>query len=290
MGNIIERQKNFMNTVITIKVVQYSESTVSVLDQIERGFGEFDRIVKQYTRFNEDSELSNLNRNSGSWVRVNDEFFKLIEYMLDLARKTDGAFDPTIIDFLEVYGYDKNYDFSKLDKPELQDLVQRIKNERASYNDIELDPKNKKVKLVKNQRIDLGGVGKGYAIDCAYNQFTADNFLIDAGGDIRSQGKNEKGENWRVGLKNKNKNDEIEYVGFVELDNESIASSGSWARRVKNFHHLINPKTGLPENKYNTVYVKAKTGIEADSWATALFIGGEELIKSARPDLSFFTV
>lgn len=279
-----------MNTVITFKVVQDNQSTVDILDSIEKGFDQFDRIVKQYTRFNEDSELSNLNRNSGTWTKISAEFFELIVYMLNLAKETDGCFDPTIIDFLETYGYDKNYDFSKLDNPKLDGMVKDMAETRASFKDIELDKKNLKVKLVKGQRIDLGGVGKGYAIDCAYDELkqVSDNFLIDAGGDIRAKGKNEKGEVWKVALKNKN-GDVIEDIGFIELDNEAVASSGSWARKVKQFHHLINPKTGLPENKYTTVYVVAQKGIDADAWGTALFVGGEEYIKKHK-ELRYFTV
>ncbi len=291
MAKIITKEKNFMNTVITFKVVQAKQNTVDILDSIEKGFDQFDRIVKQYTRFNEDSELSNLNRNSGSWTKISAEFFELIEYMLNLAKETDGCFDPTIIDFLETYGYDKNYDFSKLDNPKLDDMVKNISVTRASFKDIELDKKNLKVKLVKGQRIDLGGVGKGYAIDCAFDELekVSDNFLIDAGGDIRAKGKNEKGEVWKVALKNKNESGEIVEIGFIELDNKSVASSGSWARKVKQFHHLINPKTGLPENKYTTVYVVAQKGIDADAWGTALFVGGEKYIKNHK-ELSYFTV
>lgn len=295
MLKVITKQKEFMKTTITIKVIQDSEPTVLILDRIEEAFGEFDRIVKRYTRFDENSELSNLNRNSGSWVKVGNEFFELIEYMLSLAKKTEGAFDPTIIDFLEVYGYDKNYDFSKLDNPDLDKLVQKIRNERPSFKDIKLNEKTKEVKLVKGQRIDLGGIGKGYAIDCAFDKIygenpTIKNFLIDAGGDIRASGINEKGEIWKVALRSLDENGEPQETGYVELDNEAIASSGSWARKVKQFHHLINPKTGIPENRYNTVYVQGKTGMESDSWATALFVGGEEMFKRLRPDLNFHTV
>lgn len=280
-----------MNTVITFKVVQDKQNTVDILDSIEKGFEQFDRIVKQYTRFNEDSELSNLNRNSGNWTKISLEFFELIEYMLALAKETEGCFDPTIIDFLETYGYDKNYDFSKLDNPKLDEMVKNMAETRASFKDIELDKKNLKVKLVKGQRIDLGGVGKGYAIDCAFDELkrVSDNFLIDAGGDIRASGKNEKGEVWKVALKNKDSSGEIKDIGFVELDNQSVASSGSWARKVKQFHHLINPKTGLPENKYTTVYVVAQKGIDADAWGTALFVGGEQYIKKHK-ELRYFTI
>jgi thiamine biosynthesis lipoprotein len=262
-----------MNTLITFKVVQNESSTVEIKNAIEEGFGEFDRIVKKYTRFNENSELSNLNRNSGNWVQVSDEFFMLIEYMLKMAKETDGAFDPTIIDFLEVYGYDKNYDFSKLDNPKLDSMVEKIANERRSWKEIELNKESLQVKLAETQRIDLGGIGKGYAIDCAYNRLikVSNGFLIDAGGDIRASGRNENGEYWKVGLKTSEFEDKN--FEFRILKNEALACSGSWARRVKQFHHLINPKDGKPvAKKYSTVYVSADTGLEADSWATALFV------------------
>lgn len=291
MGNLLSRQKNFMNTVITIKVVQDTQSTVTILDAIESAFGEFDRIVKSYTRFNEDSELSNLNRNAGSFVKVSDEFLTLIKFMLDLAEKTDGSFDPTIIDFLEVYGYDKNYDFSKLNNPKLDELVQDKLNSRKSFKEIEIDEANKKVRLAKSQKIDLGGIGKGYAIDCAFEKLSSaklKNFLIDAGGDIRASGKNEQDLFWTVGLKHKNENDEEVILGEVELKNKALACSGSWARKVKQFHHLINPRTGKPENSRKTVYVEADTGLLSDSWATAIFVGGQQVADKAPSEMKYY--
>lgn len=288
--NTIIKQKEFMKTTITFKVIQDSERTVDILNAMEEGFGEFDRIVKTYTRFEETSELSNLNRQQGRWINISEEFCYLIDYMLALAEKTNGAFDPTVIDFLETYGYDKNYDFSKLEKPELDAMVQKLAKVRPSFREIELDKKNLKVKLVKNQRLDLGGIGKGYAIDCAYNKLNAfDNFLIDGGGDIRVKGKNDKKELWIVDLLGF-KNEKKQIVGQVQLNNESIAGSGSWARKFKQFHHLINPTTGKPQNTYSTVFVQAPTSIESDSWATALFVGGNQITNLMPESFKYFLI
>ncbi|GAB4284338.1 MAG: hypothetical protein Kow0081_1420 [Candidatus Dojkabacteria bacterium] len=277
MIDILERKKEFMNTLITFKVIRETESTVDLLNSIEEGFGEFDRIVKKFTRFNENSELSNLNRQGGNWVKVSGEFFFLIEKMLEVANKSNGAFDPTVVDYLEVYGYDKNYDFSRLDNPKkLNALVEKITKRRKSWKEIKLDKDNLRVKLAEGQKIDLGGIGKGYAIDLAFKHLSevAKNFLIDAGGDIRVKGKNQNNEVWKIDLMTKDKKGKFRNIGVVELeDGRAIASSGSWARRVKQFHHLINPKTGKPvEKKYSTVYVEAENALTADAWATALFV------------------
>lgn len=281
--SLIVKEKPFMNTVITIKVVQNDESTVQILDAIEKAFGEFDRIVKKFTRFNENSELSNLNRNAGNWTQISEEFVELIEYMLNLAKTTDGKFDPTITDFLEIHGYDKNYDFSKLNNPDLDKIIlERVKN-RKSWKDIEVDKKNLKVKLAEKQKIDLGGVGKGYALDLAGIELrkVTNNFLVDGGGDIFASGKNEKNEDWIVAMKTKEG-----IKGYLPISNMALASSGSWARKVRDFHHLIDPTTGKSaERNYNTVFVLAPTGMLADSWATSLFVGGEQLAETLPKDI-----
>ncbi len=289
---LIERQKNFMSTTITIKVVQIAEPTVKINSAIEEAFGEFDRIVKQYTRFNENSELSNLNRQAGSWVKVSEEFCTLVNKMLKLSRASDGAFDPTVIDFLEIYGYDPNYDFSKLNNPKLNEIIADRVKKRSSWQEIKVDLKRNRIKLAQDQRIDLGGIGKGYAIDCAANKLLAvsSNFLIDGGGDICAHGLNIEGMLWRAALKVKKNNIE-EIIGEVELNNSSIASSGSWARKFKQFHHLINPRTGKPHTvDYSTVFVQAVNSTESDGWATALFIGGRELAEKLPMELKVLFV
>lgn len=285
----IELQKKFMNTTITIKVVQKEQGTVEIMNAIENAFGEFDRIVKLYTRFDERSELSNLNRQSGRWITVSEEFFYLIEYMLNLAHKTDGAFDPTVIDFLEIYGYDKNYDFSKLENSKLSELVQKRIEVRPSFKEIQLDKDNLKVKLAPTQRIDLGGIGKGYAIDCACKHLEKfENFLVDGGGDLRANGLNEVEKPWIADMLTEDEEGKKVSIGQLELKNEALACSGSWGRRFKQFHHLINPINGKPENSRKTVFIKAPTALEADSWATAVFIGGKRVLEILPKNFLYF--
>lgn len=274
------RERQFMNTTISVQVVKAAElSTVEISDAIEAAFGEFDRIVKQYTRFNQDSELSNLNRRTGEWTEVNSEFFMLISKMLQMARATSGDFDPTVIDFLETYGYDANYDFSKLDKPDLDQSVKKLAQSRPSWRQIQLDEKGKRVKLAHGQRLDLGGIGKGYAIDCAAEKLKhTTNFLIDAGGDIRCSGVNMTGEPWKINLLHKQSEKASQVIGQIAVSDISVACSGSWARRVKQFHHILDPRTGAPVESMQTVYVSAPEATTADSWATALFVGGTDLL------------
>ena len=100
--------------------------------------------------------------------------------------------------------------------------------------------------------------------------------MIDAGGDIRCFGLKDGIEKWNIGLYNPD--DPNKPLGNVELNSgESIACSGSFARKVDYFHHLINPKTGKPEDKHKVCFVTAKNALIADTFATVSYILGEKV-------------
>jgi len=271
-----------MNTVIEITVAKHpSEPTVEVEDKIMQALDEFHLVVKKFTRFDENSELSNLNRRSGEWTKVSSELFYLVESMLKLSKDTNGAYDPTVIDFLETYGYDPGYHFGKLDSKDLDKMVEKLSKERPSWKEILMDKEKGMIKLARGQRIDLGGIGKGYAIDLAYSALLPiSNYLINAGGDIRVRGNNEAGKPWNLELIHQDRSNNTTPLFSVPVQDKALACSGSWARKVKQFHHLIDPKTGKPENKTKTVYVLSDKAIDADGLATAIFVGGKELLST----------
>ncbi|MEI6887235.1 MAG: FAD:protein FMN transferase [bacterium] len=275
-----------MNTKITIQ--SYSNLPKSKIQKyFDRAYSKFEYVVKNFSRFDELSELSKLNKDNGHRHKVSKELYDLVKYSLDLATKTNGAFDPTIIDILEAYGYDNKYDFSKLDNKILMEKeIETIVKNRKRFKDIKLENVNSNhyITLQSTQRIDLGGSGKGYAIDLAYKELLPlSNFLIEAGGDIRCGGytydlnsSSLKKHNWIVGLSNPD--NPSENIGNVELEaGYSIACSGSFARKVKYFHHLIDPKTGKPKDGVKSVFVIAPSAIIADSYATASFVMGESI-------------
>lgn len=277
-----------MNTEITIAVVKADkDSTVAINDKIEDAFSQFDQVVKKFTRFNQDSELSNLNRNGGKWTQVTPELFKLVSIMLSLSKASGGAYDPTVIDFLETYGYDPNYDFSKLDSPDLDSFVKTLVQTRAHWSNIEMDESNHRIKLQEKQRLDLGGIGKGYAMDLAVEALSDyPNFMVSAGGDIIVRGLNETGNPWQLALKHRDSSDQEIEVGRIAATDLALTSSGSWARKVKQFHHIIDPVTGKPTEELKTVFVTGETATLADGWATALFVGGKKLLGKIPEDLS----
>lgn len=278
-ARIIEQERVFMNSKVNIKV--FSDTPRETIEKkIEEAFSKFRYVVDRFTRFEETSELSKLN-NAGKAFRATTELFRLVQFSLDIAEETNGAFDPTIIDLLEAYGYKKGYDFSILENPgKIQKEIDMLVRNRPSFRDIKLNKESSTIILAKGQRIDLGGVGKGYAIDLAAEVLLPfKNFLINAGGDIYAHGVNKKGKPWTAGLLFVDEKGRSEITGKADLENQAVASSGSWARKVKYFHHLLNPKTGEPFNEILRTFVIAKTAIEADAYSTALFVTGDQGLK-----------
>lgn len=274
--------KPLMDTLIQITL--RSQSSKQKADNaLSQAYKQFENVVKRFSRFDKSSELSKLNSTAGKWNKVSKEFLLLLEKALELAQETDGLFDPTILDLLMQYGYDSSFDPERIAKISLRKgVTEEVKNllrTRPDYKQIEINKKARKVKLAVKQSIDLGAIAKGYAIDLAFETLAEDgfdNFLINAGGDIRVTG------SWEAALFNPINQG---LLGNITVKDMALAGSGSLARQVGYFHHIINPNTGKSASRVLQTYVLAQTATEADAYSTALFLMGQdglELMKKKR--------
>lgn len=142
-------------------------------------------------------------------------------------------------------------------------LAEQTKRETNGYFDIR-----------RNGTIDPSGLVKGWAIQSAAEIFRAKNlrnYYVDAGGDAQIAGKNNRGENWRIGIRNPFNMDEI--VKVLALSDCGVATSGTYVRG----QHIYNPKTGaasIPE--FVSLTVIGPNVYDADRFATAAFAMGRE--------------
>lgn len=273
-----------MNTIIRFQIIS-SKGTIFTKNKAKEAFGCFEEVVNKFSRFSPKSELSLMNDSSGKVFKASPELFKLIKYSLYLNKLGSGNYDPTVIDLLESYGYDKTQDFSKLEEPDFYKEIKNLVLKRNKASEIVLDEKKNTVKLKKGQRLDMGSIAKGYAVDLAYEKLKKDfdHFLINAGGDVRVSGLNEQGLNWKIMLYRSalpnGKIDDTNFIGMVTLEpGQSIAGSGGWARRVGAFHHLLSPKDGFPINQITQTYVIAPTATDADAFSTFLYVEGPDAL------------
>ena len=251
---MIER-RSFRAMGTEIELLVEAEGAVDALDAAE---SEFHRLESLLSRFRPDSELSTLNREGA--VDASPDLLRVVGLALAARERTAGRFDPTVHDAVVAAGYDRTFEDLPADGAHVAHAVPAGGGARVADGRVVLDP---------GVRIDLGGIGKGYAAERAAEVLaTAGPCLVSAGGDIAT-----RGGSWPVGV----------VTGYgtltLELSGGALATSGSdrrtWRRGGRVLHHLIDPRTGAPaDSDVARITVVAGDAVEAEVAATALFIAG----------------
>ncbi len=252
-----------MDTYVTIKLWEINKLSESQC--FNSAFAEIDSIEDLSSRFKPKSIVTELNRTGRCYSK---ELAYLISQLLKVSKLSSGAFDPTIAPLLKLWGfYDSTDTQRKL--PDTSDLKKTM--QLVDYRNITIRGDSI---FTQSVELDLSGAAKGYAVDKAVK--TLQNLgvttgLIDAGGDIRCFGK--KREGWTIGIKHPYQQD---LLGIITIVEGAVATSGDYENFIEidgvRYHHLINPATGYPARKAVSATVIAKNALEADAWATALFI------------------
>lgn len=251
----IQVQQKHLGTPIVITVAAHDEARARVA--IDRAFAEAARIEKTYSRFLENNELSALNAQVGEWAQVSEELYKLIEFGERVKGKTGGAFDLTVKTILEGWGYDKAYSLQ----------------EGLPGHTGRIELWDGKVRL--SAPVELGGLGKGYAID-RMDSFLQDfaNVCINAGGDLKVRGVDENEKPWRIVFEHPM--DITKGIGLVDTSDLALACSSPSRRSWRDRHHLVDARSGEPAAGMMAVYTQSSSALLADAYSTALFALGYE--------------
>jgi FAD:protein FMN transferase len=228
---------------------------------------------KIFCRFNQESELSQLNKNLSVPQKASPDILYLAGRALHYHKISGGLYDPRIIGVLEKIGYGKDFkktDFEKADLPEIF-----AKFENGLEKDLEVRGDTVSFK----RRMDFSGIAKGYITDCAADYLKKQgwkNFLVDSGGDMHVAGKNQENKKWLIAIEGV-----PESKIMIEMTDKGIATSGisrkKWQIKGKKFHHLVNPKD--PNHfsyELRTVSVIAQNTENADGRAKTLVLMGKE--------------
>lgn len=274
----MKKTKLYMDTVVDIQVViRDATSKEEAEARIDRAFEAFRKVEHACSRFSPGSELMNACRVMGNPVQISPFLFEPLKFALEIAKLTEGEFDPSIGKVMEEQGYNRHYLTGEFSENSSADSV--------TYRDIILDEHDRTLYLNKPMVIDLGAVAKGFAIDLAANELKDfDGFVVNAGGDLFAGGVDRNGCPWKIGIQHPEKKEQI--IHTVEISNEAICTSGSYERRnakLPGMHHIINPKTRLSPNDWVSCSVIAPFSMMADAFSTAAFLlgsgKGKELIE-----------
>jgi len=273
------RVETVMGTLVEIKVVAGNRSVENVDRAIDAAFDAVRRVDSLMSNYREDSEVSRINRYAAEErLSISAETTEVIGAALKLSRESGGAFDITVLPLLEIWGFAKGREKSVPSPEQIAETLRVV-----GYHLIDLDPANSSIKL-KNDgvRIDLGGIAKGYAVDCAVKSLVAhgmDSAIVNAGGDMYCLGDKSPGKGWRVGVTDPRTEDNI--LGHVEVTDKAVATSGDYRNYFEadgiRYSHILDPRTGRPTVRGpRSATVVAGSCAEADGLATAVFVLGRE--------------
>lgn len=263
-----------LGTVITLSVYGDDQAQPA----ITKSFDRIREIEDKMSARIEDSEISTLNR-TGEAV-LSDDTYYVLNKAIDMAKRSNGAFDPTLLPIIHLWGFDSDVEDRKV--PNETDIEKELKY--VGYEKVSLDKSTNNVKILDGMGIDLGGIAKGYAADESKRIFIENGVasaLLDLGGNVVAIGNRPDGEEWRIGLKDPRSENESEYFGVVNVSDQTVVTSGDYERYFiqdgKRYHHIFDAKTGYPSNNsLISVTIISDSSIQADALSTAVFVMGKD--------------
>lgn len=264
--------------------VEYIMSTDIVViaraDVIERLapdiFNVFREVERTMNEWKGDSPLAQLNKVAGEkgWTELPQDLYDTLKRSVDIAEKTDGAFDPT---WAALWGL---WNFSA-PEPQVPDKIAiQMRVAYVGYRGLKLHPKHPRARLATaGMAVGLGGIAKGVALDKAaklIRDHGMNDVLISAGGQVIALG-SRGGRAWRVGIRDP-RGDPADSFAMVEAKDVSVSTSGDYERYFtvggERYHHILDPKTGMPTQGLRSATVISADATLADALSTALMVKG----------------
>ena len=242
---------------------------------------ELKKVDQALSMFNQESIISKVNRNEK--VELNEMFLQVITLAQKVSQDTDGAFDITVAPLVNAWGFG----FKTGDKPSgtsIDSLMSTVGYKKISLKGRQLFKEN------KNTMLDCSAIAKGYGSDVVaafLRKRGIDNFMVEIGGEVVTQGISEKRVPWRIGV-TKPTDDSLsvdnELQTVLNVTNKAMATSGNYRnfyyKDGKKYAHTIDPKTGYPvQHSLLSATVLADNCATADAYATSFMVMGIEKAK-----------
>jgi FAD:protein FMN transferase len=256
-----------------------TEAALDALDVVSE-------LERRWSFFRDESEITAINTHAAEGpVRLSDDLYELLLLAERISEETNGAFDITSGPLAEVWGFSGR----RGRVPEQEELSQAMTLVGGDL--VELDAGARTVRYRKaGVKINLGSIGKGWAVDRVagvLEEKGIDTFLIHGGnssvlariGALESTGTPRRArEPWEVGIAHPLRKGVR--LGVISLENGALATSGSarqfFMHKGRRLGHVIDPRTGWPNDRVLSVTVLCGVAAEADALATGFFVLGPE--------------
>ncbi|BFU90441.1 MAG: FAD:protein FMN transferase [Nitrospira sp.] len=269
---VSKRTQMHMGTLVTVTVVASDKDVGS--RAIQAGFDEIKRLEQLLSTWRPDSELSRVNAEAGHLpVQVSQETLELVSRSLEMAEVTHGGFNIALGPAVEAWSVTERQHIP--DAEELQQLKPLV-----DWTRIQINRERRTIYLPHmGMRIDVGGIGKGYAADRAVEEMKragAQGGVVALSGDIKTFGVLPKGKGFPVGVKHPREDEAL--IAVIDLKDEAISTAGDYERFFERdgirYHHILDPQTLRPARGCQSVTIIAKEGAVADGLDTGIFVLG----------------
>lgn len=277
----------------TFHITYEDKADKDLSTSIDSIFKVFDLTFSEYIP---NSIVSGINKND-STVLLDDMFIEVFNKSLEINKETHGALDLTVGPLVNAWGFGPEKKI-KIDSAKIDSIMQYVGMEKVRIEGRRL------IKDLPGIKIDVNSIAQGYAVDVIYRYFEKlgiENFMVEIGGEVRTKGKNPKGDFWRIGVdkpvEGNNTAGEILQT-IILLDNKSVTTSGNYRKYFeengRKYSHIIDPHTGYPyKNSLLSVTVIAKDALTADGYDTPLMVLGLEgarAVLKQHPELQAYMI
>ena len=266
------REEAIMGTRVAVEL--WSEDATLAARAMEAVIAEMRRTDELMSTYKPESQLSSVNAHAFERpVAVDPEIIDVVERALEFSRLSDGAFDITYASV----GY--LYDYRAHRRPSGEQVAAALPG--IDYRQVLVDRERNTIRFLREGvRVDVGGIGKGHAVDRSIEtlrELGIEHAMVNAGGDTRLLG-DRRGKPWIVGVRDPR--NEGRMVTRLPLENEAISTSGDYERYFEEdgvrYHHILVPGTGDVARAVRSATVIGPDATLTDGLSTTVFVLGVE--------------
>ncbi len=271
---VVKRTQLHMGTLVSITAV--ASTDLAAHSAINAGFQEVKRLEQLLSTWIPSSELSLVNASAGIRpVPVSLETWTVVQRAKQAADMTGGGFNIAIGPAVDAWRVTEG---QRIPTEAELDALRPLVDLQA----VRADLREQTVYLEKpGMRVDVGGIGKGYAADqavLAMKKAGALAGVVALSGDIKTFGQLPGRRKFPVGIQHPRKEGAV--LAYIDLEDEAISTAGDYERFFERdgvrYHHILDPKTLQPARGCQSVTVIAKEGVWADGLDTGIFVMGPE--------------
>lgn len=238
-------------------------------------------IEQSMSTYRPTSEISRFSQLPvGQSMTVSDDFLRVFDVSRQVYLLSGGAFNPSVAALVNLWGFGPKLTVEQFQHAPSDEAIQAA---RASMHFDKIQVNGNTLLKQDVVSLDFSAVAKGYAVDeigKVLEGFSAHSYMVEIGGEVITRGESPRHTPWRIGI-------ELpqmlrgSVMSALVLADAAVATSGDYRNYIeidgKRYSHTIDPRTAFPiAHKLTSVTVLAKTVAEADAWATAMMVLGED--------------